>query len=313
MNELKGYGVHRSSLFSNLFNKVNSVGVEVVTDSEIVDIIIDKKKSTLHDHKGNSYGCFDLVIVSAGRAIPIREKFDSIIKVAKKQSYGAFWCKLDYVPGIADNQIHHIYQGTQRMYGLMPIGYGDNEHLTGNKTNFFCGIHLDYVKDWNAQKFQKWKNESYKLAPSYAPFLDQIQDVDQLILAPYYDVYLKKNHIHNVVFIGDSAHALSPHLSSGTNLALLDALILTECLLKSDSIKYNLSRFSKERKEQVWYYYWVSQVITPLFQSKVDYSIVRDYLLKPMLSLAWTEKKMLETIMGIKNGVFSTIPERYFK
>ena len=62
--------------------------------------------------------------------------------------------------------------------------------------------------------------------------LAQITDIGQLTWARYHDVVMPRYHTQRSVVIGDAAHATSPQLGQGTNMALLDALALARFSLK---------------------------------------------------------------------------------
>ena len=148
--------------------------------------------------------------------------------------------------------------------------------------------------------------------PQYATYIEQLNDIEQLTVAHYYDVFLKKRFVDNIVFIGDAAHALSPHLSSGTNLALLDAKVLAESLQAHEDISIALRTYNDQRESQIKFYYHLSKWITPFFQSKKNNAFYRDYLLKELMKVPFVNKMMLQTILGIKAGLFSTIDKKYY-
>ncbi len=51
----------------------------------------------------------------------------------------------------------------------------------------------------------------------------KLHDLSQLTFASYYDVVMPRWHAHRVAVLGDAAHATSPQLGQGCNLALCDA------------------------------------------------------------------------------------------
>ena len=148
------YGVHRTSLFTNLYQAVYSnEAIQIHSGQEIADI--QKKavtsQTTLITTNKEAFSGFDLIIVADGRGSLVRKQFSSLIKVAKRDQYLALWAKLDRTDYQLNNKINHVYDGTKTMYGLMPIGYEDNEHIGTEKVNFFYGAHESFLKEWTPQ------------------------------------------------------------------------------------------------------------------------------------------------------------------
>lgn len=54
-------------------------------------------------------------------------------------------------------------------------------------------------------------------------------------------------HKNNIVLIGDAAHLAVPFTSAGTTNALMDAQVLSSCILSSEKYEQAFSRFYKER------------------------------------------------------------------
>ena len=108
------------------------------------------------------------------------------------------------------------------------------------------------------------------------------------------------------MFLGDAAHAMSPQLGQGCNLALLDALTLAECVAEHDTPKAALMAYSARRRPQLVTYSRLTRWLTPFFQS--DYRLLgwlRDRLMGPACAFAPVRKEMLRTMLGIKTGLVS--------
>lgn len=59
---------------------------------------------------------------------------------------------------------------------------------------------------------------------------------------------MPRYHTHNTVVIGDAAHATSPQLGQGTNLALLDAVALAHSLAYAADLPSALAAYTRARK-----------------------------------------------------------------
>ena len=310
---LFGIGVHRGSIFMNLNNLAKeSPGVEIKLNSQVKNIEEDKNIVKVTSTTGKTFK-FDLVVVANGSGSMLRSLFPKIVKRAQPQNYAALWTTLP----LRDRSeykdiISHSYHKSEYMYGLMPIGYSDNEHKGESEVNFFCAISKQFLEEWKPDKFKKWKENSYKLAPKYGSFIDQIEEFDQMTATQYFDAKLHPFYSGRVAFIGDACHALSPHLSAGSNLALMDALLLSESLKNYDSHEKAYSEYFRLRKQQVKFYYLMSRIITPMFQSQVNWSWIRDNVIPLFYKVPLTCNIMVETIAGIRKNVWGNIDEKYY-
>ena len=114
---------------------------------------------------------------------------------------------------------------------------------------------------------------------------------------------MKPWHRGRVICIGDAAHATSPQLGQGVNLALVDAQVIARCLARATSFDHALSDFYRERARQVRFYQFASRALTPLFQSDSSWlGPVRDVVLPLLGAFPPTAKQMLKTMAGIKRG-----------
>lgn len=92
------------------------------------------------------------------------------------------------------------------------------------------------------------------MAPPSEPVLDHISSFEQLTFASYADVKMPHWHFQRAVCLGDCAHATSPQLGQGANLALIDALVLARCLASNQDVTQALSAYSRERRDHLRYY-----------------------------------------------------------
>lgn len=305
-----GLGVQRGSIFFALLNKVKSTSIQFETGQEIIDFKTQKSKTVLISKTGEDFGAYDFTLVANGARSSLREKFSNFY-FSRLSGQGAIWTKVNPSQSSPKNRIHQIYDGTQKMLGLMPIG-SISDTNTEKKLNFFFGTSLQYIKQWHNKNLLEWKAEVLSVSKEFKQYTDQIQSKDDLVCAPYFDVWAKKYYQNNFLFIGDAAHAMGPHLSSGTNLGLLDALCLDLLFRDTTDHKSVFVNFQKQREDQLKYYQSISRYITPYFQSETDKSFVRSYILKYLYKLPKVSDIMVQTITGRRKTMFETLPDSLY-
>src|SRR3546814_7354931 len=93
--------------------------------------------------------------------------------------------------------------------------------------------------------------------------LDGIHEPAQMARARYRDV-TPANWFHgSVCLIGDAAHAKSPQLGQGVNMALLDVLALRDALRQHPAIPAALAQYQCVRQRHVAIYQFWSRWLTP--------------------------------------------------
>ena len=107
---------------------------------------------------------------------------------------------------------------------------------------------------------------------------------------------MKRFHQGNVAFLGDAAHAMSPQLGQGANLALLDAAALADALRAGEG----LAGYTRRRRAHIRLYAFASRWMTPFFQSGRDrLAAPRDALMGPAARLPWIGRQMVRTMAGL--------------
>ena len=96
-----------------------------------------------------------------------------------------------------------------------------------------------------------WKAEVESLWPGIAPLLQDVCEPGRLARASYRDSVVAPWHRGHAVLIGDAAHAMSPQLGQGVNMALLDAMALATALRKQGDVRDALQALQRERRRHV--------------------------------------------------------------
>jgi 2-polyprenyl-6-methoxyphenol hydroxylase-like FAD-dependent oxidoreductase len=77
---------------------------------------------------------------------------------------------------------------------------------------------------------------------------------------------MRRWHGDGLVFLGDAAHAMSPQLGQGVNLALADASCLAHHLALNP-LPQGLKCYQRDRRFALGYYALATRWLTPWFQS----------------------------------------------
>jgi 2-polyprenyl-6-methoxyphenol hydroxylase-like FAD-dependent oxidoreductase len=293
-----GLGLHRGALFSVLWAALMREGIEIRSGLGIDRIEQGADKASLFSGD-QALGEFDCVVLADGTRSDLRASL-AIPQQATPYPWGALWAMVPdegFNPGV----LRQWFRNAEQMLGLMPTGCG---HLDGGRPvlSLFWSLPATAVAAWREAGLDAWKRELLALAP-IGPVLEHIQSVEQLSFASYSDVRMKHWHQHRVVCIGDCAHATSPQLGQGANLALIDALVLSRCLGADDTVPAKLARYSTLRRAHLRYYQLSSRCLTPFFQSHSRLaSGLRDLALGPLCRAPLLRGQMARTLSGTKTG-----------
>jgi 2-polyprenyl-6-methoxyphenol hydroxylase-like FAD-dependent oxidoreductase len=159
------------------------------------------------------------------------------------------------------------------------------------------------VDAFGAAALSRLRERVRALWPELSPLLANIESPEQLHRARYRDVLLHRPALGRLVFIGDAAHAMSPQLGQGVNMALLDAAALADSLQEARTIDAALHAYGRRRRSHVALYQQLSRWLTPLFQSDRDgLAWWRDVGFGPLGRMPLAKGQMLKILTGTKMG-----------
>lgn len=300
---LYGVGMQRGALFELLDAAWQPRG-QLHTGHRIV--AVDPDLRTLRDERGRCHGPFDLVIAADGansclRGLPAPVRRDS------PYPWGARWCLVDAAGWEHAHELRQRYAGTHRMAGLLPVGTrpGDPRAML----SFFWSLRSDAQQAWEQRPLAQWKQELAQLWPECSSRLQAVDEHQQLLRAGYRDAVVQAWSRGRLVLAGDCAHAMSPQLGQGVNMALLDAWTLVEQLQQASDLDQALDNYQRQRREHVRIYQFWSRWLTPLFQSDHNrLAGLRDLLLGPLGKLPPGKGHLLRVLTGTQRGVLGKLP-----
>jgi 2-polyprenyl-6-methoxyphenol hydroxylase-like FAD-dependent oxidoreductase len=281
-----GLGLHRGVLFQSLWAAAAAAGVRIQTGAPITDLASLRRD--------------DLRIIADGSHSALRAQTGLPFKQSM-YPWGAVWAVLPDPQHSYGTTLWQWYRQANQMLGIMPTGQTPNDPTP--VVSLFWSMHQDRYPAFLAAGIDAWKAQVLALNPACEALLSSIQSIDQLTWARYYDVVMPRYHSAETVVIGDAAHAMSPQLGQGTNLALMDAVALGQCVAQANDVAQALNNYTFARKQHLEYYSQVSRLLTPVFQS--DLSVLpwlRDALMARSLRWPIAGKINLETLVGVRTG-----------
>ena len=294
-----GLGIHRGALFDALFRAAKAErNVRFLCGVGVEDLAYEgDRRAVVEIGTGRRLGSHELVVVADGARSRLRD--DTVVhKTIRPYAWGALWFIGE---GVAGDTLHQVVHGTRRLLGLLPTGLGP----TGStpRTTLFWSIRGDRIDDWRRAGLAPWKEEILRYAPEAEALLAQIEAPEQVLHSSYLDVVMRPWNTESVVYLGDAAHAMSPQLGQGANLALVDAFTLAACLSRPRPLLDALNAYSRERADHLAYYQLATRWLTPFFQSDLlPLGWARDLGMGLLCRLPWVRGQMIRSMCGVSVG-----------
>ncbi len=292
-----GWGVHRGTLFELLAGAAATAGASVTTGFDVQKVAFDGRW-WLRAEDGRIRGPFDLVVGADGARSRIRWLSNLCVKDVG-YPYGALWAIVPDPDGLAGDVLTQRYRDTRTVLGFLPTGAGE--------TSIFWSVRSRDLERTRQRGAEAWRDEARSLAGPLGPLVDAVGQ-EQLLPARYRDVVVrtpvKVNGKSGLVLLGDAAHAMSPQLGLGANLALADAWTLACTLAEHpDDLAAALDVYARRRRAHVRWYTWCSRLMTPVFQSDlVPVAWPRDLVFAPAARLPWVRRQFVTTLLGLRTS-----------
>ncbi len=299
-----GLGLHRGDLFTALTDALRTDGVRVECGVGVASV----EGRTLIGDDGRELGAFDLVVVADGARSELRGR-SRLPKRATPYPYGALWFVAEDPDREFAGSLDQYYRGTQRMLGFLATGTTPTQDERTNLVSLFWSLPARAVDETRRRGLPAFREEVLSMSPRAEPVLDQIEDIDALLFAQYWDVRMPRWYDDGVLYIGDAAHAMSPQLGQGANLALYDSMVLADSLDGASDLKEAMRRYTRARRSHLRFYQMASRWLTPVFQSDLTpVGWMRDAFFGPFCQAPWVRGQMLRSLAGLKTGPFGAWP-----
>ena len=294
---LFGLGMQRGALFSLLAQAWP--GVETVHRAHRI-VGADPERGRIRDASGREFGPYDLLLAADGAASCLRAEVGGA-KLDRPYPWGALWCLLPQGDWEHGSELRQRYIAARKMIGLLPVGTQPGDPTP--RLSFFWSLRTSEFDQWQQTGIRPWLDEVAALWPQARPLLRAVDDCSQLRRASYRDAVLRRWSRGRLVLVGDAAHAMSPQLGQGVNMALTDALALRDALRAESAVETAIARYEHERRAHVRVYQFWSRWLTPLFQSDRDtVARIRDLAFLPLGRLPGGRGQMLRVLSGLQRG-----------
>lgn len=296
---LFGLGLQRNALFEVLRDAWPGAG-GVRTGVSITGV--GEGGRTLLDDAGTRHGPYDLIIAADGAASTLRAALGPP-RLDRPYPWGALWCLLPEGQWPWPAALRQRYRQAREMAGMLPVGGRPGDPTP--RLSFFWSLPSASMPDWSREGMAAWKERVQALWPALSPWLETLHEPGQLAQARYRDAIPRRWSRGRLVLLGDAAHAMSPQLGQGVNMALLDALALRDALREPGGPDRALVRYEAQRRRHVGIYQFWSRWLTPVFQSEADrLAALRDLAFLPLGRLPGGRGQMLRVLTGTQRGWF---------
>lgn len=301
-----GLGIHRGALFTLLQDAARAAGAQIVAGSEVV--AVEHRADGLAEIRtrdGAVIGPFELVILAGGGrqdvAVP-----GAPSRRLREYRWGAWWTSLPDETGLFPDVLAQVYRGTTSLLGFLPTGWLPGATDGPPLVSLFWSTRLDRAEHDRGAGLDACRAAMLRLAPHAAPVLRHMHDFSQLTLAAYGEARMPRWSAGRVVWLGDAAHAMSPHLGQGTNLAFLDATALADSLSSEPDLPRALAEYERRRRAHIWTYQIISRWMMPFFQNSFEPpGWARDVAMPLLCRIPWVRHQMIEVLAGHRVSLWS--------
>lgn len=287
-----GLGVVRGYLFGLLLDHCLSAGVTLREGSPVTSYVETDKEVELISDRLGSMGLFEILIAADGSRSRLREH-SGLTRAVQEYRDAALWTIGPY-SGPPDKLLQLVGRDG-RLVGMLPVGDG--------RCSFFWGLKKSEEPQVRSSGIDAWRKQVAAFHEAAVEPIADLKSINEMTFSTYRNTRMKRMAQGRVAFIGDAAHATSPHLGQGLNLALEDAVTLADKLAEHSSPTEALASYDQSRRSTINFYTRLTGSLTPFFQTSNRFlQFGRNLALPVMPHLPYVGKQMVYTMAGQKTG-----------
>jgi 2-polyprenyl-6-methoxyphenol hydroxylase-like FAD-dependent oxidoreductase len=287
--------VHRAALFGVLYREIEREQIPVKRNTKIARArtCADGVELFAMDHA--TLGTYDFIVDALGA--------NSALAPPTKRTvlpFGALWVNVPWrsVSWMTPRALEQRYRGAHQMAGLLPLGRTSENDAS--VAAFFWSLRRDRLATWKSEGIDSWKRAVEQLWPQMGAVLDSAIERERIVFAQYDHFTHRVPYSERVVHIGDAAHATSPQLGQGANMALLDAFALSKALETSTSHQAAFRLYARMRHWHVRLFQGASAMFTPFYQSDSRVlPVIRDWFAAPLSRLPVGRTVLARLVSGM--------------
>jgi FAD-dependent urate hydroxylase len=256
-------GIERSKLQGALLPGIANVRCRLGT--LVTSLVQDDRRVSIGFSNGST-GDYDLVVGADGIRSTIRAL---TLTTAAPSDLGAMnWRSIAPIRpvGLTTLQLH---LGDGCVFGLVPMGAG--------RTYGFAYVVQPRFHDPLEGRLGRLRNRFATFGQRVQEYLASLERDEQVICSAMEWMEFEKWYTGRVVLVGDAAHASSPMMGQGGNMAMEDACVLAEELREAATVASALHSYVSRRKARVE---WVQHQSMAIGESLKMQSAVRNATLR---------------------------------